>query len=89
MDVEADALKQSLSDEIIQLLDCLTEREKMIVLLRFGINTEDKSYTLKEIGKMFNVTSVAIRISEKRALSKLRTQIKNNEFAKSLKLYLN
>ena len=89
VDVEADALKQCLSDEIIQLLDCLTEREKMIVLLRFGINTEDKSYTLKEIGKMFNVTSVAIRISEKRALSKLRTQIKSNEFAKSLKLYLN
>lgn len=54
-----------------EVLDTLTEREKMILVYRFGLNGV-KQETLEEVGKRFNVTRERIRQIENKALRKLR-----------------
>ena len=60
-----------LQDQISMLLDTLTERERRVLMLRFGLK-DGKSRTLEEVGKEFNVTRERIRQIEAKALRKLR-----------------
>ena len=60
-----------LQDQISTLLDTLTERERRVLMLRFGLK-DGKSRTLEEVGKEFNVTRERIRQIEAKALRKLR-----------------
>ena len=60
-----------LKEEITQAMESLTEREKQILILRFGL--EDGSpKTLEEVGNIFKVTRERIRQIESKALKKLR-----------------
>jgi len=54
-----------------EVLDTLTEREKMILVYRFGLYGH-KPETLEEVGERFNVTRERIRQIENKALRKLR-----------------
>lgn len=54
-----------------EVLDTLTEREKMILIYRFGLYGH-KPETLEEVGKRFNITRERIRQIENKALRKLR-----------------
>lgn len=56
---------------LMEVLDTLTEREKMILIYRFGLFGH-KPETLEEVGKRFNVTRERIRQIENKALRKLR-----------------
>jgi RNA polymerase primary sigma factor len=60
------------------LLDTLTDREKKVLILRYGLDG-GRSYTLEEVGEKFHVTRERIRQIEAKALRKLRLskQIKN------------
>lgn len=60
-----------LQDQIVKLLDTLTEREQRVLVLRFGLK-DGRSRTLEEVGKEFNVTRERIRQIEAKALRKLR-----------------
>ncbi|MBQ2088796.1 MAG: RNA polymerase sigma factor RpoD [Lachnospiraceae bacterium] len=60
-----------LREQIGEVLDTLTEREKKVLILRFGIE-DGRSRTLEEVGKEFNVTRERIRQIEAKALRKLR-----------------
>ncbi len=60
-----------LRDQIIKLLDTLTEREQRVLILRFGLE-DGRTRTLEEVGKEFNVTRERIRQIEAKALRKLR-----------------
>lgn len=60
-----------LQDQISKLLDTLTEREKRVLILRFGLK-DGRTRTLEEVGKEFNVTRERIRQIEAKALRKLR-----------------
>ncbi|MEE1057148.1 MAG: RNA polymerase sigma factor RpoD [Acutalibacteraceae bacterium] len=60
-------LKEQLGD----VLDTLTPREKKVLILRFGL-LDGRSRTLEEVGKEFNVTRERIRQIEAKALRKLR-----------------
>lgn len=51
--------------------DSLTEREKQIIYMRFGINVA-QDYTLEELGKQFDVTRERIRQIETKAKNKMR-----------------
>jgi RNA polymerase primary sigma factor len=62
--------KAALTKRIREALTLLTDREEEIVRLRFGIDQE-ATYTLDEIGNMFDLTRERIRQIEKRALEKL------------------
>lgn len=65
--VTQDMLKHHLEE----VLNTLTEREKMILIYRFGLYGH-KQETLEEVGRRFNVTRERIRQIENKALRKLR-----------------
>ena len=60
-----------LHEQIEDMLDTLTEREREVLHFRFGLE-DGHSYTLEEVGKKFNVTRERIRQIEAKALRKLR-----------------
>jgi RNA polymerase primary sigma factor len=62
------ALRQ---DDLWDMLDSLSERERKVLALRFGLITGEPR-TLEEVGKEFNLTRERIRQIEAKALSKLR-----------------
>ena len=57
--------------ELSTALESLTERERQVVKLRFGLE-DGRARTLEEVGKEFNVTRERIRQIEAKALRKLR-----------------
>ncbi len=59
-----------LKEEIEKVLETLTDREKGVLELRFGLN-DGKKRTLEEVGKAFNVTRERARQIENMALKKL------------------
>ena len=58
-------------EQIHKLLDTLTEREKGVIELRYGID-DGTQRTLEEVGKHFGVTRERIRQIEGKALKKLK-----------------
>ena len=60
-----------LREELEEVLDSLTERERKVLRLRFGLD-DGRSRTLEEVGREFNVTRERIRQIEAKALRKLR-----------------
>lgn len=72
-----------LKEQLVEVLDTLTEREQKVLKLRFGLE-DGRSRTLEEVGKEFDVTRERIRQIEAKALRKLRHPSRN----KKLKDYL-
>ena len=60
-----------LKEQLMEVLETLTPREKKVLELRFGI-IDGRTRTLEEVGKEFNVTRERIRQIEAKALRKLR-----------------
>ena len=60
-------LKQMLGD----VLDTLSDREKRVIILRYGL-IDGRQRTLEEVGQEFQVTRERIRQIETKALRKLR-----------------
>jgi len=60
-----------LKEQLMEVMDTLTPREKKVLELRFGI-LDGRTRTLEEVGKEFNVTRERIRQIEAKALRKLR-----------------
>ena len=60
-----------LKEELSNALESLTERERQVVKLRFGLE-DGRARTLEEVGREFNVTRERIRQIEAKALRKLR-----------------
>ena len=65
-----------LREQIEELLTGLTERERQVLELRFGLK-DGKTRTLEEVGKYFDVTRERIRQIEGKALSQLKKTAKN------------
>ncbi|GMU96027.1 MULTISPECIES: RNA polymerase sigma factor RpoD/SigA [Ignavibacterium] len=76
-------MTESLKDEIKRALNVLNEREKEVLKLYFGIDT-DQPLTLEEIGERFNLTRERVRQIKEKAIRKLR----HNSRSKNLKSYL-
>ena len=73
-----------LKEQLMEVLDTLTPREKKVLELRFGI-VDGRTRTLEEVGKEFNVTRERIRQIEAKALRKLR----HTSRSRKLKDFLN
>lgn len=72
MPVPADAAAyQVLREQLTEVLSTLTDREKRVICLRFGLE-DGKARTLEEVGREFNVTRERIRQIEAKALRKMR-----------------
>lgn len=72
-----------LREQLEEVMSDLTEREAMVLKLRFGLDN-GKGRTLEEVGKVFNVTRERIRQIEAKALRKLSSP----EYRKKLEDYL-
>ena len=72
-----------LREQLLEVLDTLTDREKEVLSLRFGLE-DGRARTLEEVGQKFNVTRERIRQIEAKALRKLR----NPNRSKRLRDYL-
>ncbi len=76
-------MKASLQTEIKRALDTLTEREKDVIVLFYGIGIQAAS-SLEEIGEKYDLTRERVRQIKEKAIRRLRTASKN----KVLKTYL-
>ena len=72
-----------LKEQLNSVLETLTDREKKVLTLRFGLD-DGRARTLEEVGKEFDVTRERIRQIEAKALRKLRHPSRS----KKLKDYL-
>lgn len=66
-----ETVRSMLKEEMNSALGTLTDREKKILVLRFGI-TDGAPRTLEEVGNVFKVTRERVRQIEAKALKKLR-----------------
>ena len=60
-----------LREQLLEVLETLTEREQKVIRLRFGLD-DGRARTLEEVGREFHVTRERIRQIEAKALRKLR-----------------
>ena len=71
LSVEDEVAARVLGETLNEILGTLTERQRKVLELRFGIN-DGKERTLEEVGQVFGVTRERIRQIEAKALRKLR-----------------
>lgn len=81
---EANIESVMLREHIDVLLKDLKDREREVIILRFGLR-DGHPRTLEEVGKIFNVTRERIRQIEAKALRKLRNPVRS----KKIKEFLN
>ncbi|MDP6685339.1 MAG: RNA polymerase sigma factor RpoD, partial [Candidatus Omnitrophota bacterium] len=74
-----------LKEEMDKILNTLTEREKRVLRLRFGIG-DGYPRTLEEVGSIFNVTRERVRQIEAKALRKLRHPIRSRRLKNFLEM---
>ncbi|MEO8289193.1 MAG: sigma-70 family RNA polymerase sigma factor [Chloroflexota bacterium] len=68
---EEEASRQMLKEQVDDILRKLTDRERQILQMRYGL-TDDRPRTLEEVAKEFGITRERIRQIETRILRKLR-----------------
>jgi RNA polymerase primary sigma factor len=68
-----------LKEQLIDVLDTLTDRERKVLILRFGLD-DGRARTLEEVGRKFDVTRERIRQIEAKALRKLRHPSRSKKF---------
>jgi len=83
MPTDSFLMKESLGREIQRSLATLTEKERDVINLYFGIGTNHE-YTLEEIGAKFDLTRERVRQIKEKAIRRL----KHNSRSKLLKVYL-
>jgi RNA polymerase primary sigma factor len=67
-----------LKDELNKVLETLSPREAMVLILRFGLRDKNPR-TLEEVGKVFNVTRERIRQIEAKALRRLKNPTRSKK----------
>ncbi len=79
--------QESMLDDIKNMLDQLSQKERDVLILRFGLNNDGNKKTLDEIGSIYGVSRERIRQIENRAISKLKKLCRNTNISAGLKNY--
>ena len=80
--------QESMLDDIKNMLEQLSQKERDVLILRFGLNNDGNKKTLDEIGSIYGVSRERIRQIENRAISKLKKFIKNKNLTSGLRNYI-
>jgi RNA polymerase primary sigma factor len=80
---DKDASRRILNEQIQDVLDELSPKERKILELRHGLTDDGVCFTLEEVGREFGVTRERIRQIEAKALERIRL----HEHAKQLRSY--
>jgi len=73
-----ETLRQLLHEQMADILDSLSPRERQVLELRFGLN-DGHSLTLEEVGQKFGLTRERVRQIESKALRKLRHPLRSRK----------
>lgn len=79
--------QESMLEDIKNMLNQLSQKEREVLILRFGLDNDGNKKTLDEIGSMYGVSRERIRQIENRAISKLKKLCKNKNMSSGLKNY--
>ncbi|MCQ2957350.1 MAG: sigma-70 family RNA polymerase sigma factor [Candidatus Gastranaerophilales bacterium] len=85
---DAQVTTDNLIDKVKDMLGQLSQKERDIVIMRYGLDDDGKKKTLEEIGAKYNVSRERVRQIENRAICKLKKLCKNNTENKGLKNFL-
>ena len=72
------AAQEMLKDKIERVLSTLTYREREIIKLRYGLG-DGYTYTLEEVGRIFDVTRERVRQIEAKAVRKLQHPVRSRK----------
>jgi RNA polymerase primary sigma factor len=72
------ASRHLLKEQMTEILEGLTERERKVLIMRFGLE-DGMSRTLEDVGREFNVTRERVRQIEAKALRKLRHPLRSRK----------
>ena len=79
--------QENLFHDIRKMLNQLSQKERDVLILRYGLDKKKKKKTLDEIGTQYGVSRERIRQIENRAISKLKKLCKNKNLSIGLKNY--
>ncbi len=74
--------------DIKKMLNHLSEKERNVLIMRYGLDDNGEKKTLEEIGSYYGVSRERIRQIENRAMSKLKKLCRNNNITMNLKNYI-
>ena len=74
--------------DIKKMLNHLSEKERNVLIMRYGLDDNGEKKTLEEIGSYYGVSRERIRQIENRAMSKLKKLCRNNNINMNLKNYI-
>ncbi len=74
--------------DIKKMLNHLSEKERNVLIMRYGLDDNGEKKTLEEIGSYYGVSRERIRQIENRAMSKLKKLCRINKINKNLKNYI-
>jgi len=79
---------ENLLEDMRHMLDQLSQKERDILILRYGLDSDGNKKTLEEIGAIYNVSRERIRQIENRAIAKLKKMCKDKRVSSNLQNYL-
>lgn len=79
--------QENLLEDIRGILDKLSQKERDVLILRYGLDNDGTKKTLDEIGTQYNVSRERIRQIETRAISKLKKFCKDEKLRDGLVNY--
>ena len=80
--------QENLFCDIKKILNHLSEKERNVLIMRYGLDDNGTKKTLEEIGSYYGVSRERIRQIENRAMSKLKKLCRNANVNKNLKNYI-
>ena len=81
-------ISENLLEDTNKILNSLTQKEKDILILRYGLDATGQRRTLEEVSNYFEVSRERIRQIENRAIAKLKKKFRNQEISQEIQDYL-